>query len=356
MKPLITALLDTYNHERYIEQALVSVVEQGLSPSELEIVVVDDGSTDSTPSIVQKFVPRVKHLRKKNGGQASAFNAGFSEAGGQSVALLDGDDWWAKGKLSTVLQALEQEPEVAAISHAYYRYHEKSGELNIYGPSERTLLGLSTPDKARLARRDWGFLQPSALTVRRTLLERIMPIPEVLVFNADSPIATASMAMGARVLPQALSYYRFHGQNLYEIDHKDSAKLLRRYEMDDMMYSVLWPMLLRLGISEECVSILLDQNWIWSNRTSLHTFGGSRLKTLRTEMRCFRSTCENPTFAYRLFKYIIMVPATLLLPPRQFYDLRNWYTRQNLARLRGWLFGAEHPAGSAPPQRAKAPE
>src|SRR5258708_35410839 len=67
MKPLVTALVDTFNHERYIEQALVSVLEQGLSPSELEIVVVDDGSTDKTPSIIEKFVPRVKYLRKKNG-------------------------------------------------------------------------------------------------------------------------------------------------------------------------------------------------------------------------------------------------------------------------------------------------
>src|ERR1700730_5903802 len=230
MKPLITALVDTYNHERYIEQALVSVVEQGLSTAELEILVVDDGSTDNTSSIIQKFVPRVKHLRKKNGGQASAFNAGFSEARGQSVALLDGDDWWARGKLSAVLEALEREPEVSAVSHAYYQYYEKSDELKIYGPSERTLLTLSTPETARLARRDWGFLQTSALTVRRALLERIMPIPEVLVFNADSPIATSSMAMGARVLPQALSYYRFHGQNLYAIDPRDNAKLHRKYE------------------------------------------------------------------------------------------------------------------------------
>jgi glycosyltransferase involved in cell wall biosynthesis len=67
MKPLITALVDTYNQERYIEQALVSVLEQGLSPAELEIVVVDDGSTDNTSSIIQIFLPRVKYLRGKNG-------------------------------------------------------------------------------------------------------------------------------------------------------------------------------------------------------------------------------------------------------------------------------------------------
>src|ERR1700740_3253440 len=115
MKPLITALVDTYNHERYIEQALVSVLEQGLSPSELEIVVVDDGSTDRTPEIIQKFLPRVKYLRKRNGGQASALNAGFAAANGEIVAILDGDDWWAEKKLTTVIDALEKNPEAAAI-------------------------------------------------------------------------------------------------------------------------------------------------------------------------------------------------------------------------------------------------
>src|ERR1700719_4504741 len=134
MKPLITALVDTYNHERYIEQALTSVLEQGLSAAELEIVVVDDGSTDKTPSIIQKFAPRVKHLRKKNGGQASAFNTGFAESRGEIVALLDGDDWWAEGKLAAVAQALEKNPELAAGGHGYYKFHDETKEVQACVP------------------------------------------------------------------------------------------------------------------------------------------------------------------------------------------------------------------------------
>ncbi len=93
-KPLISALVNTYNHERYIEQALLSVLDQGLSPSELEIVVVDDGSTDDTSFIVKKFASRVRYLHKENGGQASAFNAVIPDARGEIIAFLDGDDWW----------------------------------------------------------------------------------------------------------------------------------------------------------------------------------------------------------------------------------------------------------------------
>jgi glycosyltransferase involved in cell wall biosynthesis len=341
MKPLITALVDTYNHERYIEQALVSALEQDLSSSELEIVVVDDGSTDRTREVVHKFEPRVRLIRKMNGGQASAFNAAFPDVHGQNVALLDGDDWWAKGKLAAVLDTLEQNPEVSAVGHAYYEFSEESNTAKIRRPADITLVNLATPEAARVARRHWGFLQTSALTVRRKVLEQVMPIPEALVFSADSPIAFASMAMGVCVLPQPFSYYRLHSGNLYAINSENPAKVQRKYEMDEVMLSVLWPMLLRLGVPTECVSAFLDPVWTEVWRRNLRALGGSRLKTLRTEMRSFRSTYKNPSLGYRLFKYLVVAPATLALPPRRFYELRDWYARQNLGRFRDWFFKAD---------------
>ena len=78
--PPITVLIDTYNQERFVEQALVSVLEQQALPGDAEILVVDDGSTDRTPELVRKFALRVRHPYKTNGGQASAFNAGCSGA------------------------------------------------------------------------------------------------------------------------------------------------------------------------------------------------------------------------------------------------------------------------------------
>src|SRR5271169_5858114 len=115
--PLVTVLIDTYNHERFIEDAIVSVLEQDYLAGDVEILVVDDGSTDRTPEIVRKFAPRVRLLRKANGGQASAFNAGISEARGEIVAFLDGDDWWAPGKLTAVTQTFAAEAGVGLIGH-----------------------------------------------------------------------------------------------------------------------------------------------------------------------------------------------------------------------------------------------
>ena len=88
-KPLVTVLIDTYNHERFIEQAIVSVLEQEFRSDEMEVIVVDDGSTDRTPEIIRRFAPRVRYLRKPNGGQASAFNLGIPETQGEIVTFLD---------------------------------------------------------------------------------------------------------------------------------------------------------------------------------------------------------------------------------------------------------------------------
>src|SRR5580698_5130477 len=128
-KPLISALVNTYNHGPYIAQAVSSVLGQGLSLSELEILVVDDGSTDDTPSIIKKFAPRVRCLHKENGGQASAFNAVIPEARGEIVAFLDGDDWWAKEKLKVVTNYLGARPHVGLVGHGIYEVDSDTGNM-----------------------------------------------------------------------------------------------------------------------------------------------------------------------------------------------------------------------------------
>src|SRR6266851_8524001 len=119
-KPFVSVLIDTYNHERFIEDAIVSVLAQDFTASDREILVVDDGSTDRTPDIIRKFEPHVRLMRKENGGQASAFNFGIPQARGEIVAFLDGDDWWVRRKLTTVVEAFAKCPDVGAVGHGYH--------------------------------------------------------------------------------------------------------------------------------------------------------------------------------------------------------------------------------------------
>jgi glycosyltransferase involved in cell wall biosynthesis len=333
-KSLISVLIDTYNHERFIEQALVSVLEQDFSPHDVEVVVVDDGSTDNTAHIASKFANRIRLLKKRNGGQASAFNAAIPELRGEIVAFLDGDDWFAPGKISAVMEAFEQHPEAEAVGHGYREFHEDTGKSEIHVLPHPTFLNLATVTAARKALHAWQFLLPSALTVRREVLRRIDKIPEELVFCADTFLQVGAMAAGTYVLDKALFDYRHHSANLRANEGENGARMRRGLDMNELALELSLPLLAGLGVASDCARALVLPAWTHISRTNLATFGGSRLKTLRTEMRRFQSDFESPPVPYRLFKYIVVGGAALLLPARTFYKMRNSYAQQDLKRIR----------------------
>lgn len=91
--PLVTVIVPAYNAEEYIEEALQSVLSQALW--DLEVLVIDDGSTDSTAQLAEQFKdPRCRVIRKPNGGVSSARNAGLARASGKYISFLDADDRW----------------------------------------------------------------------------------------------------------------------------------------------------------------------------------------------------------------------------------------------------------------------
>ncbi len=255
--PYVSVLIDTYNCGRFIEQAIESVLSQDFAMERVEILVVDDGSTDDTPERVKKYEAKIRYLRKENGGQASALNAGFAESRGEIVAILDGDDWWAQGKLRTVVKALEENPQIAAVGHGYYEFQEDTQEVRTYQPGDRMLVRLTTAKEAITGLKAWSFLLVGALTVRRKVLEWILPLPEEMVFMADAPIQVAALFLGALVLEEPLFYYRRHSQNLFAIDARDKAKLRRRLKMTNLVFGQLPGMFIRRGVPPECVWALL---------------------------------------------------------------------------------------------------
>src|SRR5579862_2368109 len=174
--PYVSVLIDTYNHERFIEEAIYSVLSQDFPVSEREILAVNDGSTDRTPEILARFASQIRILRKSNGGQGSAFNHGIPECRGELIAFLDADDWWTPDKLTRVTSAMAAEPEVGFVGH---------GITTVFPDGTRTTEILrdgfyfqaNTLPGALLFRRRGAFMGTSRMTVRKTLAERILPIP-----------------------------------------------------------------------------------------------------------------------------------------------------------------------------------
>jgi glycosyltransferase involved in cell wall biosynthesis len=342
-KPLISALINTYNHERFIEQAIVSVLEQDFPPAEMEIIVVDDGSTDRTPEIVAKFGSRARLVRKKNGGQASAFNIAIPETKADIVAFLDGDDWWAKRKVKAVLEAFERHPSIAGVGHGYFEVHGDSTPTEMLVPEKTCLLDLSSVDTARLADPGRMLLGTSRLAVRREVLTRVGPIPVELVFCADTPIYSLALALGgALILDQPLCYYRLHPGNLSAHGPENKVRQNRNFEILAFLLALLPQRLADLGVPQEIIAAFLESDRIELERFQLQCGKGGRWKTFRTEVQAFHSSYKGASTGYKIFR-AFSGSLALLLGPQRFYDLRHWYShRTSMHRFRG-VFGHAEP-------------
>jgi glycosyltransferase involved in cell wall biosynthesis len=88
--PLVSIIINNYNYDRYVRMAIESALHQ--SWQNVEVIVVDDGSTDKSREIIQKYEHKARIILKENGGQGSAFNAGFAESKGEIILFLDADD------------------------------------------------------------------------------------------------------------------------------------------------------------------------------------------------------------------------------------------------------------------------
>lgn len=106
----ISVIIPSYNRAHILERALSSVQAQTLAP--VEIIVVDDGSTDNTASFMQQQFPGCRYIHQENQGVSSARNHGIRAAKGEWLAFLDSDDEWLPGKLAAQKEALEAAPEM----------------------------------------------------------------------------------------------------------------------------------------------------------------------------------------------------------------------------------------------------
>src|SRR3954454_13286217 len=113
--PLVTVVVTTYDFERFVTRAIESALAQDYPADRLEIVVVDDGSTDRTPELVRSYLDRVRYVRKENGGLLSTVNRGIAEATGELIALLSGDDEDLPHKTRRQVELLLDRPEVGLV-------------------------------------------------------------------------------------------------------------------------------------------------------------------------------------------------------------------------------------------------
>ncbi|MFL5920418.1 MAG: glycosyltransferase family 2 protein [Gaiellaceae bacterium] len=110
--PFVSVVMPVYNAEKFLPEALESVLAQDYAP--FEVIVIDDGSTDGTAQVVERY-PEVTCIRQENAGASAARNTGIAAATGEWVANVDGDDWVPSTKLTVQMGYVQQHPEVVCV-------------------------------------------------------------------------------------------------------------------------------------------------------------------------------------------------------------------------------------------------
>jgi len=208
--PQISVIVCAYNYERYLPEALDSVLAQD-HPS-FEVIVVDDGSTDGTPDVVARYGDAVRGIRRPNGGLNAATSTGIAAARGDYLTFIDADDAWPQGRLSVLARMLDARPHVGLVW----------GDMAVVDAEGRSMAPSVTP-LLRPGPRSGRLLGPllrgnyisaGSLMVRASLRDRFHPVAPVAPYQ-DWWIATrvAACAEIQRV-DAVVNRYRHHGQNM----------------------------------------------------------------------------------------------------------------------------------------------
>ncbi|MBP8276300.1 MAG: glycosyltransferase family 2 protein [Propionivibrio sp.] len=185
--PLVSVVIPAYNASRYVREALQSVVDQHYAP--IEILLVDDGSTDDTVELVRKQFPQVRIISQPNSGVATARNTGLDQAVGDLVCFLDADDGWYPGKLHAQVSHLQTHPETGAVYHTWRVWPPETNGCF------QALPDLPPQDPAAIDPEKSGWIYPqllmdcivhtSSVMIRRGWLEKVGRFKPDLINGED---------------------------------------------------------------------------------------------------------------------------------------------------------------------------
>lgn len=215
-KPLVSVLITNHNYERYIGEAIQSVLAQ--TYSNFEVVICDDGSTDDSCAVIEAWCkkdPRILLIRQPNGGQGAALNTAFDAAKGDVIVLLDGDDMALERRLELIVRAFRQHPEAGMVTHAL-KILDPQGQQSGRDPEEPLDEGWLAPSLLRGP--EPVFPPTSGLALRVEIAKLIFPLPCKLIPEAHWDWVVregAAFLAPVAALSEVAGNYRLHAHNFF---------------------------------------------------------------------------------------------------------------------------------------------
>src|SRR5579875_780429 len=210
--PLVSVIVPAFNLARFLSAALDSALAQTDPGGRIEIIVIDDGSTDETPEVLARYQDRVRAIRQPNRGLTAAIAAGLAEARGEFIALLDADDEWPRDRLARHVAILRAHPLVGLVhgdmevtdAYGTVTHHSFMGQQPL-PPVDGRALG------AGLGR---NFVSGGATTFRAELLPAVLPMGEETAYPDWRIAACVAAVAEIRYDPESANRYRSHGANM----------------------------------------------------------------------------------------------------------------------------------------------
>jgi len=200
-RPLISVMIGVYNAERYLAEAIESVLAQNYRP--LELIVVDDGSDDASGDVARRYGDAIVYARQENAGNGSARNHAVRLASGELFAFLDADDRFAPGKLELQFAALEADAELDMVF----------GHVREFVSPELTEAQRATVRPPAPQALPWPA--PNLMLIRRESYGRVGPFSEVVRVGVtvDWYARAAEVGLRSAMLPEVVLERRLHLTN-----------------------------------------------------------------------------------------------------------------------------------------------
>ena len=221
--PTVDIVVVNHNYGRFLGEALESACSQ--THEGVNVVAVDDGSTDDSAAVLERFADRIDIVLKAQGGQASALNAGFERCRGEIFMPLDADDRLRPDAARRVAAAFADDPSLAKVQFRLEVIDATGRPTGDTRPVPHLTAPVGDMRRAELAFPfDIPWLPGGGTAFRLDALRRILPIPErdYPVSGADWYLVHLSALLGeAAAIDDVCAEYRTHGANAYELDRAD---------------------------------------------------------------------------------------------------------------------------------------
>jgi len=215
VNPLVSVLTPNYNYACYIGEAIESVLKQ--SYQNFEVIVCDDGSTDGSRNLIERYATRdsrIRYVFQRNGGVSSALNAAYDQSRGEVISLLDADDVFSSTKLERSVAILRHSPSAGIAIHPVTPI-SASGKVIGGQIPHVPAQGWVAPEALRNGGTVAGLPPCSGLTFRREITDLLFPIPVRLRCGSDGYLMrTAQMITAVAAVAEPLALYRLHGNNV----------------------------------------------------------------------------------------------------------------------------------------------